>query len=56
MKALVMVGMILGSTAGSYVPVLWNGELLSMSSVLFGALGGLLGIWIGFEIARRFDL
>lgn len=53
MKTLVMSGMIIGSTLGSYLPVLWGADVLSMSSVLFGAIGGFAGIWAGYKIAVR---
>jgi hypothetical protein len=56
MKKLIMLGMVVGSCAGSYLPVLWGGSLLSMSSLLLGAIGGFAGIWIGYKIAIRMDI
>lgn len=53
MKTLVIFGMLAGSTAGSYAPMIWGGDLLSMSSILFGGIGGLLGIWAGYHLAQR---
>jgi hypothetical protein len=52
-KALIMIGLVVGSTLGSSAPSLWGAGGLSMASVLFGAMGGLLGIWAGFKISRR---
>ena len=51
-----MTGMIVGSLAGGYLPVLWGGSVFSMSSILLSAVGGLAGIWLGFRIARRLDI
>jgi len=52
MKALVMFGMIVGSYAGSFVPLLWGESAFSMTSILFGGIGGFLGIWLGYRAAR----
>ena len=42
--------MIAGSTMGSFVPYLWNGDFFATS--LWGAVGGLLGIWSGFKLSK----
>lgn len=54
MKKLVMFGMLVGSSLGSYLPVLWGGSLFSLSSIFWGAIGGFAGIWVGYKIAVRF--
>jgi hypothetical protein len=51
-KSLIMIGLVAGSTLGSFLPSLWGAGGLSMSSVLFGAIGGVLGIWAGYRISR----
>ena len=56
MKTLTMFGAIVGSCAGSYIPVLWGGSLLSMSSLLLATVGGFAGIWIGYKIAVWMDI
>jgi hypothetical protein len=53
MKKFIFIFMILGSYAGSYLPALWGGSLFSMSSILLSAVGGFLGIWLGYKIATR---
>lgn len=53
MKKFIIVGMLIGSGIGSYIPLLWGGSVLSMSSVLFGAIGGLLGIWSAYRIFTK---
>jgi len=54
-KKFIILGMVLGSCAGSYAPIIWGGGLFSLTSVLFGALGGFAGIWAGYKLARRFE-
>ena len=49
-KTLIWGGMFIGSTLGSLLPYLWNGGLFAIS--LWGALGGLAGIWAGFKLAK----
>jgi hypothetical protein len=48
--------MVFGSFAGSYLPALWGGSIFSLSSILLGAVGGLLGIWAGYKISVRMGL
>ncbi len=56
MKKLIMLFMFIGSSLGSYFPVLWGGGLFSMSSIFFGAIGGFAGIWIGYRLSNRLGL
>ncbi len=56
MKTLIMTGMIFGSYGGSYFPLLWGADMLSITSIFFGAVGGLLGIWAGYQLASRLGL
>ena len=51
-KRVIMFGMVVGSTLGSWVPTLWGSGWLSMGSVFCGAAGGLLGIWVGYRLSR----
>jgi len=47
-----MIGAIVGSSIGGYVPVLWGGSMLSLSGVLFSMAGGFAGIWVGYRIGQ----
>jgi uncharacterized membrane protein YeaQ/YmgE (transglycosylase-associated protein family) len=51
-KRLIWLLLIIGSSVGSYIPKLWGAGLFSFSSILFGALGAILGIWIGFKLSQ----
>jgi hypothetical protein len=46
------MGMIVGSTLGGFVPLLWGADFLSFSSILFTAIGGFAGIWAGYKLGR----
>jgi hypothetical protein len=50
---MIMLGLTVGSVVGNYLPLLWGGDTLSMSSLLLSAVGGLLGIWAGYKIGDR---
>ena len=47
-----MIGMIVGSTLGGWLPSLWGAGGFSLISILLATVGGLLGIWIGYRIAN----
>ncbi len=52
-KFLIGIGMFFGSTIGSYIPLLWGASAFSVSSILFGVIGGIAGIFAGFYISKR---
>lgn len=52
-KTLVYIGMVVGSSIGGYIPVLFGADLLSFSSLFFSLIGGLVGIWIGYKAGGR---
>jgi hypothetical protein len=41
-----------GLFAGGYLPVLWGASSFSLSSMLFGVVGGAVGIWAGVRISE----
>ncbi len=49
-KQLIWGGMFVGSSVGSLLPMLWNGDF--MAYTVWGAVGGLLGIYLGFKLAK----
>lgn len=53
-KTLVMIGMVVGSLIGGYVPVLFGADFLSFSSIIGNAVGGLVGIWIAYKFTQGF--
>ena len=51
-KTLIWVGLTVGSAIGGYLPALWGGDLISFSSVVFSAVGGIVGIWLGYRFGE----
>jgi hypothetical protein len=41
----------LGGTVGSFVPALWGASEMSLSSILFGIVGGVAGVMLGARLA-----
>jgi hypothetical protein len=48
-RALIWIGLTVGSAGGGYLPLLWGGDLISFSALLSSAAGGLVGIWLGYR-------
>ncbi|MEI6057787.1 MAG: hypothetical protein WCQ60_02330 [bacterium] len=53
-KALIWIGMTVGSTVGAYLPALWGGSLLGFASIFLSAAGGFAGIFAGFKLKDYF--
>ncbi len=53
-KSLIWIGVFVGSTLGSLVPLLWGADMLSFSSIVWSTIGGLAGIYLGFKLSRSF--
>jgi len=51
-KTMIMIGMTIGSVAGGYLPVLLGADGFSLASLLGSGAGGILGIWIAFQLTR----
>lgn len=44
--------MIVGSYAGGYIPTMWGAPAFGFATVIFGAIGGFLGIYIGYRFGE----
>lgn len=51
-KTLIWLGLAVGSGIGGYLPALWGGDLISLSSVVLSAAGGIVGIWLGYRFGE----
>ncbi|HEY9877083.1 MAG TPA: hypothetical protein V6D29_01445 [Leptolyngbyaceae cyanobacterium] len=51
-KLLIGIGMFFGSTLGSYVPAPQSAGTLSLASVFFSVVGGIVGIWLGYRLSK----
>jgi hypothetical protein len=51
MRSVIGLCSLVGMSVGGYVPVLWGASGFSLTSLLFGALGGVAGVWVGARIS-----
>jgi uncharacterized membrane protein YeaQ/YmgE (transglycosylase-associated protein family) len=51
-KLLRWIFVLVGSTVGSAIPLLWGAGELSFSSILFGGVGAIFGIWLAFKMSN----
>lgn len=55
-KLLIGLGAFIGGIAGAYIPNLWGDtDLFSVWSIILGTIGGIIGIFLGYALARRLD-
>lgn len=53
-KTIIITSATIFSIAGGYIPFLFGDtDLFSGWSILLGAIGGFVGIWVGVVIANR---
>lgn len=50
-RSLTWVAIFVGSSVGSFIPELWGAGFLSVSSMVFSALGALAGLWFAYKAA-----
>jgi hypothetical protein len=46
-----MFGLIVGSTVGGYLPVVFGQDMLSASALIGTFVGGALGIWLAYRFS-----
>jgi len=51
MRSVIGLCTTFGTIAGGYAPSLWGSSSFSLSSVLFAALGGVAGLWLGVRLS-----
>lgn len=56
MKTFIWGGMFAGSGLGSVLPLLWGASPVSMTSVILTFVGGVVGIWAGFQLGKYFGV
>ena len=52
-KFLIGLGSFSGTIAGSYIPGLWGEDSFSVMGILFSIIGGVVGILLGYQLAKR---
>lgn len=51
-KALIILGTIVGSLVGGYIPTLFGADMFSFISIITSGLGSILGIYIAYKISQ----
>jgi hypothetical protein len=51
-KSLIWIFLGIGSTIGGFIPTLWGDSFFSVWSVILTAVGGILGIYIGYKLSN----
>ena len=51
-KKLIWMGVLIGTTVGGALPLLWGNSAFSFSLVVLAAVGGILGIWGGLKLSK----
>ena len=51
MRSTIGLCALICGTIGSFVPDLWGGSTMSLASILFGAAGGVVGVFIGARLS-----
>ena len=55
MKIVILVSVGIFATAGAFIPYLWGDkDLFSGWSILFSTIAGIVGIWLGYKIGKRY--
>jgi hypothetical protein len=50
-RSVIMLCAGVGTVAGGYLPELWGAGSFSLASVVFGAFGGIAGVWLGARLS-----
>lgn len=55
-KTFIWGGLFIGSSLGGFVPNFWGSSVFSMGAVIFSAIGGVIGVFVGFKLAKLLGL
>ncbi len=50
-RKIIWLGLFVGSSIGGFIPSFWGAGALSFSGLIFSALGGFAGIWLGYRMS-----
>jgi len=52
-KTIILLSVTVFGTLGGFVPYLWGDDnFFGVASILWGAIGGFFGIWVGIKLGR----
>lgn len=50
-KQMIYLCVAIFSSIGSFLPAIWGDSLFSVSSAVFGMIGGLVGVYVGYKMS-----
>jgi hypothetical protein len=50
MRSVIGIGATVGTILGGYLPELWGASSFSLTSLFFGAFGGIMGVLLGARL------
>jgi hypothetical protein len=54
-KVLIYGSVLVFSTIGGYIPALWHAGFFSISGILGGIIGTIIGIWVALKLNNYVD-
>lgn len=51
-RTMIWLGAFVGGALGGWLPTLWGASMFSFASIIGSGIGGLLGIWAGYQLGR----
>lgn len=55
-KSFTMLGMVIGSSIGGYVPVMMGVSIFSAWSIVGSVIGGIIGVYVGYKFGDYMDI
>jgi hypothetical protein len=53
-KTFIILGMVLGSSIGGYLPMLFGVDMFSLWPVVGSTIGGFGGIWLAYKVSEEY--
>jgi hypothetical protein len=50
-KIIISLSVLIFSTIGGYLPVLFGADMLSMSALIGNGIGGVIGLYVGYKLS-----
>lgn len=51
-KAFIWIGLLVGSTIGGLIPMLWGDDMISLAGLALSTVGAVAGIFVGYKISQ----
>ena len=50
-RSLISLCAVGGTVLGGFVPALWGNNGIGLAGLLFAAIGGIVGVWVGVRLS-----